>query len=85
MVDLDASFSQEFVEIPVGQSLPQVPPDGDNDHLRRESVSGEHRAGPVNLASRAITLHPGSLLLPETRARIPYQLSGDRFNATVPS
>jgi hypothetical protein len=41
MVDLDAAFSEELLEIPVGQPVPQVPAHGDQDDLRREPEPGE--------------------------------------------
>jgi hypothetical protein len=51
MVDLDAPRSQGFLEIPVGLSAPQVPPNGYQDDLRREPESSTGRAGKVNRAS----------------------------------
>jgi hypothetical protein len=36
VVDLDASLGEEFFQIPVGQSLTQVPTDGDQNDLGRE-------------------------------------------------
>jgi hypothetical protein len=35
VVDLDASFRQEFLDVPVAQAEPQVPPDGRGDDLGR--------------------------------------------------
>ena len=32
-VDLDTPLSQQLLEIPTGQSVPQVPPDGEKDDL----------------------------------------------------
>jgi hypothetical protein len=41
VVDLDASFRQELLDVPVGQGEPQVPPDGQGDDLGREPIAGE--------------------------------------------
>jgi hypothetical protein len=35
MVDLDASFGEELLDVPVGEAEPQVPPDGQGDDLGR--------------------------------------------------
>jgi hypothetical protein len=42
VVDLDAAFDQQFLNISVGQVEPQVPADRD-DHLWWEPESGERR------------------------------------------
>jgi hypothetical protein len=34
VVDLDAAFDQQFLDVPIGQVVAQVPPDRDHDHLR---------------------------------------------------
>jgi hypothetical protein len=36
VIHRDAAFGQQFLDVPVGQAVPQVPPDGDRDHLRRD-------------------------------------------------
>ena len=41
MVDLDAPFGEEFLKIPIGQSVTQVPTDGDQDDLRRQPEPNE--------------------------------------------
>jgi hypothetical protein len=43
VVDLDAAFDQQFLDIPVGQAVAQVPADRDHDHLGREPEPGERR------------------------------------------
>jgi hypothetical protein len=40
-VDLDASFRQEFLDVPVGQAEPQVPADGQGDDLGWEPIASE--------------------------------------------
>jgi hypothetical protein len=60
MVDLDIPLSQKFLEIPVRQSVPQVPPNGDEDRIRREPEAGECRSGLVNRAHEVTALHPGA-------------------------
>jgi hypothetical protein len=41
MVDLDASFGEEFLKIPIGQSIAQVPAHTDQDDLWRKPESSE--------------------------------------------
>jgi hypothetical protein len=41
MVDLDASLSEELLEIPVGKSVAKVPARCDQNDLRREPEPGE--------------------------------------------
>ena len=43
MIDLDASFSEKLFQVPVGQSVAQVPPDGEQDHLRWKPEASERR------------------------------------------
>jgi hypothetical protein len=43
MVDLDAAFGQQLLQIAVGQAVAQIPADRDRDHLRREPEPGERR------------------------------------------
>jgi hypothetical protein len=37
MIDRDAAFGEQFLDIAVGQATAQVPADRDRDHLSRES------------------------------------------------
>ena len=32
VIDLDASFSEKLFQVPVGESVAQIPPDGEQDH-----------------------------------------------------
>jgi hypothetical protein len=41
VIDLDPALSEEFLQIPVGQPVPQVPAHGDQDDLRREPEASE--------------------------------------------
>ena len=54
MINSDAAFGQQFLDVPVGQSVPQVPADRDRDHLPREPEACEDRG-------RAMCSHPTSL------------------------
>ena len=45
VVDLDAAFGEEFLDVSVGQAEAQVPADGQGDDLGREAVPGECRGG----------------------------------------
>jgi hypothetical protein len=48
VVDLDATFCEEFLEVAVGEPEAQVPPHRDQDHVGRKAEPGEgggrHRA-----------------------------------------
>src|SRR6266567_5918966 len=54
VIDGDAALGRQLLNIPVGQAIPQVPPDRDRDHLRREPETSEDRG-------RARRSHPTSL------------------------
>ncbi len=43
VIDLDAALGQELLDVPVGETEPQVPPDGEGDDVRREPVADERR------------------------------------------
>jgi hypothetical protein len=47
MIDVDAPFGQQLLEVAVGQPVAQVPPDRQHDHLWREPVPREGR--PIDL------------------------------------
>jgi hypothetical protein len=42
VIDSDAALGQQFLDVPVGQSVAQVPADRDRDHLPREPEASEH-------------------------------------------
>ena len=44
VIDLDAPFRQELLDVSVGKPEPEVPPDRQGDDLEREAVPGEGRA-----------------------------------------
>ena len=43
VVDLDAAFGEQFLDVAVGQAEAQVPADREHDHLRWEAEAGERR------------------------------------------
>jgi hypothetical protein len=42
VIDGDAALGQQFLDVPVGQPVAQVPADRDRDHLPREPEASEH-------------------------------------------
>jgi hypothetical protein len=40
----DATLSQQFLHVPVGQAIPQVPPHCERDHLGREPEASKDRS-----------------------------------------
>jgi hypothetical protein len=52
VIDDDTVLSQQFLDIPLGQAVPQVPADRDRDHLTREPETSEDR-GRTGRAHRA--------------------------------
>jgi hypothetical protein len=44
VVDLDAALGQQLLKVAVGQAVPEVPPDRESDHVRREPEPGERRS-----------------------------------------
>ena len=43
VVDLDATFKQEFFDVSIRESVAEVPTHSQRDHLRRKPVAGERR------------------------------------------
>jgi hypothetical protein len=43
MVDHDPAFGQQLFYVPIGEPVPEIPPDRHQDHLRREPETGEAR------------------------------------------
>jgi len=43
VVDSDPAFGQQLFHVPIGEPVPEVPPDRHQDHLRREPETGEAR------------------------------------------
>jgi hypothetical protein len=41
MVDLDAAFGEQLLDVAVGEPVAEVPVDRDHDHVGREAESGE--------------------------------------------
>jgi hypothetical protein len=42
VVNGDAALGQQFLDVPVGQAVAQVPADRDRDHLPRKPEPGKH-------------------------------------------
>jgi hypothetical protein len=43
VVDLDAAFGEEFLDVAVGQTEAELPVDREHDHIRWEAEAGERR------------------------------------------
>src|SRR6266540_3144944 len=74
VVDLDASFGQELLHVPVGEAEAQVPPDRQGDDVGREAIPGEGRGG--RRSGTKVTSRSHRASLPEDAAT---------RNATVPA
>jgi hypothetical protein len=51
VVHVDTTLGQQFLNVAVGQSIPQVSADRDGDHPRREPEPGERRPMGAGLAA----------------------------------
>ena len=60
LVDFDPSLGEELLEIPVGQSVAQVPPPGEKDDVGREPEPGERQGGLLDVRRGTATLHADS-------------------------
>jgi hypothetical protein len=49
VIDGDAPLGQQFLDVPLGQAIAQVPADRERDHLSREPEAGEHRGLPKDV------------------------------------
>ena len=85
MVDLDAALGEQLLQIPVLQSVAQVPAHSDQDGLRCQPEPSERATGLLNQRMRTTTLHPGSLGRPEVRHGRHHSLARGALNATAPS
>ncbi len=56
VIDLDAAFGEEFLDVAVRQAVAEVPAHGQQDHLGREPVPGKRRR-----LRTATTIHPNTL------------------------
>ena len=41
VIHVDAALGEDLLKVPVGQAVPQVPADRQQDHIRREAEPGE--------------------------------------------
>ena len=65
VIDLDAAFGEEFLDVAVRQAEAQVPAHRQQDHLGWEPVPGEGRPLDYDRPTAAATRsHPGSLTEP---------------------
>jgi len=62
VVDLDATFGEQFFQIPVGQSVAQVSAHGDQDDLGWEPESSEFGNWRLGGSDETPTIHPDSLV-----------------------
>jgi hypothetical protein len=60
VVDLDATLGHQFLEVPIRQPEAQLPPDGQQDHLRREPEARESRGGHLDSTTATTKSHPAS-------------------------
>jgi hypothetical protein len=41
VIDLDAALDQQFLDVAVGQAVPELPAHRHRDHLTREAIPGQ--------------------------------------------
>jgi hypothetical protein len=85
VINVDAAFGEELSDISVRQAVAEVPPDGQQDHVRREPESGKRRRSKV---VRATTNHPRTLRPRPTRqrnsaTRRTCRISGEYFTMQI--
>src|SRR5665213_3517782 len=64
MVDLDSALREQLLEVPVCQPEAQIPPDRQQDHIRREPVARQSRSSDFDLVAVATGSHVDSLTPP---------------------
>jgi hypothetical protein len=84
MVDLNATLGEQFLEVPIGQSVTQVPAHSDQNGLRREPEPANTGLGGwmVRIGRRCFTPTASSIDGLGMDQRCPIE---DAVNATVPS
>ncbi len=75
VVDLDAAFSEQFLDVAVGQAEAQVPADRDDDDVGWEAEAGEGGLRDWSRA-RAASSHAGSLAARRRSWRTQQRLKG---------
>ena len=61
VVDGDASSGEEFLDVAVRETEPQVPAHGEQNHVGREPVAGERRARHGNRTATRSDPHPAPI------------------------
>jgi hypothetical protein len=68
VIDFDTALGQQFLDVPVGEAVTEVPADREGDHLRRKSKPGKRR--PLDSGTDGSrSTHPSSLLSQPRRPR----------------
>jgi hypothetical protein len=75
VINGDTAFSQQLLNVPVGQSKAQIPADSHHDHIRRKPKPGE--TGPWRwYSSKAVTHRPTLPAPPSVNATDPIDVIG---------
>ena len=77
VIDLDPTLTVQLLDIAVRESVPQIPPHGKDDDLRREPKPDKRRR--LDHGYRTGTTKPHHTTLTSDRAGAPMQLDLTRF------
>ncbi len=61
VIDLDPTLPQQFLDIAIGEALPQIPPQREDDDLGREPEPLERRTPNHRDQTRTMRPHPATL------------------------
>jgi hypothetical protein len=61
VIDVDPTVTQEFFDVAVRQSVPQIPAQGEDDDLGREPKTDERRTRDCRYYTATARHHPATL------------------------
>src|SRR5680860_210665 len=68
VVGLDPTLTEELLDIAIGEPIPQIPPQGEDDDLRWEPETLERRTRQRRNRTRTVRPHPATLTDPRDLA-----------------
>ena len=82
VVDLDPTLTEEFLDVSIGEPVPQIPAQGEDDDLRWEPEALERRTRHCRNRTRTVRSHPATLTDP--RALAPTQQCHLALGSSIP-
>jgi hypothetical protein len=78
VINTDTALGKQLLNVPVRQAIPQVPADGDRDHLPREPEASEDRAS-TRCSSHPTSLRPPTIGQRNSAYQRPFRVGNIAF------